>query len=161
MTDNGSGRRPVLSLGGGGVRGVIAIAFLERIETILGERAPGFRLANRFDPIGGTSTGAIIATALALGLKSSEIRNLYFRLAPRVFTRSRLRVRLIQSVFNASALEEEIAAIVGDRRIETPDPRSRWRQALATMPNPPLPWGPRVAEVAGLRRCACEPQPSL
>lgn len=124
MPDNDSGQKFVLGLDGGGVRGVITLAFLERIEAILGAGDPAFRLAHRFDLIGGTSTGAIIATGLALGLRASELKAIYFRLAPRVFARSRFRVKLIQSLFDATALEEEIHAIVGDLRIESANLRT-------------------------------------
>ena len=55
----------VLALDGGGVRGAISVAFLERIEAIYREQQRGgdpVVLADRFDLIGGTSTGAIIGT---------------------------------------------------------------------------------------------------
>ena len=58
----------ILSLDGGGIRGVITLQFLEKIETILRKRHgdnPDFRLCHYFDLIGGTSTGAIIAAGLA------------------------------------------------------------------------------------------------
>ena len=55
--------KTILALDGGGVRGIIAIAFLERIEALFTEHAGApVRLADRFDLVGGTSTGAIIAT---------------------------------------------------------------------------------------------------
>jgi Patatin-like phospholipase len=40
------------------------------------------RLGDWFDLIGGTSTGAIIAAALALGHRTSFVKDIYFRLAP-------------------------------------------------------------------------------
>jgi hypothetical protein len=55
----GPGPKRVLSLDGGGVRGVITVAFLERIEQILSEReGHEIRLGDWFDLVGGTSTGA-------------------------------------------------------------------------------------------------------
>jgi hypothetical protein len=79
------GPRPkrILSLDGGGVRGAISVAFLQRIEKILDEHAGHeVRLGDWFDLIGGTSTGAIIAAALALGHRTSFVKDIYFRLAP-------------------------------------------------------------------------------
>ena len=79
----------ILALDGGGVRGAMAIAVLEKIETVLRRRHgnhPNFRLSDYFDLIGGTSTGAIIASGLAAkGFTASEIRDLYEDLVPRVF----------------------------------------------------------------------------
>ena len=60
-----------MALDGGGLRGILTLGFLRRIETVLRMRPaknPGFRLCHYFDPIAGTSTGAIIAAALALGM---------------------------------------------------------------------------------------------
>ena len=117
--------RRILALDGGGARGAIALAFLERIEKVLADRAPPTaaapRLCDGFDLIGGTSTGAIIGTALALGRSAAEIRKFYFELAPRVFRRSLFRLRLFQPLFDARALQEEIARLIGDRRLDTPD----------------------------------------
>ena len=73
----GPGPKRILSLDGGGVRGAATIAFLERIEALIEEiEGRPVRLCDWFDMIGGTSTGAIIATALALGYRVSEIRTL-------------------------------------------------------------------------------------
>src|SRR5437764_4578763 len=85
-----AGPKRVLSLDGGGVRGVISVAFLERIEAILSAYAGNdVRLGDYFDLIGGASTGAIIAGALALGKTTGELKNIYHRLAPLAFQRSR------------------------------------------------------------------------
>ena len=64
----GPGPKRILALDGGGVRGALTVAFLERIEALLSERdGKDIRLGEYFDLIGGTSTGAVIAGALALG----------------------------------------------------------------------------------------------
>jgi len=60
----GPGPKRILSLGGGGVRGLVTLGMLKRAETLLAARSPdpqAFRLSDYFDLIGGTSTGAIIA----------------------------------------------------------------------------------------------------
>ncbi|MEM6279120.1 MAG: patatin-like phospholipase family protein [Verrucomicrobiota bacterium] len=81
----------ILSLDGGGIRGVFTIAILERIEALLREHykdsKPGLVLADYFDFIGGTSTGAIIAALLSKGLSVRAIRESYEQLGPIVFRR--------------------------------------------------------------------------
>ncbi|MEB3335092.1 MAG: patatin-like phospholipase family protein [Cyanobacteriota bacterium] len=84
------GPKRILSLDGGGVRGILSLAFLERIERILRERHgndPDFRLSHYFDLIAGTSTGSILAALLAQGQSVAEITTLYLQLADQVFRR--------------------------------------------------------------------------
>ena len=79
------------------------------------------RLADYFDLVGGTSTGAVIAGALALGKSTSEIKDFYLKLAPRIFSRPFWRVPGLLAKFDAKALREEIDNIVRDRRLDSPD----------------------------------------
>lgn len=116
----GIGVKTILSFDGGGVRGVISIAFLQRIEELLKADA-GIPLTQQIDLVGGTSTGAIIAGALALGHSSDDIRSFYHDLAPRIFKKSRMRIPGIQSVFDAAKLKEEIVEICGDRTLDSAD----------------------------------------
>jgi len=104
-----NGPRRILALDGGGVRGVIELAFLERIEALLKERSANpldFRLCDYFDLIGGTSTGAIIAAGLATGRRVEEVKSLYAELAPRVFRKPWWRLTGLQSRFAAKPLAE-------------------------------------------------------
>jgi hypothetical protein len=125
----GPGPKRILSLDGGGVRGAISVAFLERIEKIIreehartnGNDAAPPRLGDYFDLVGGTSTGAVIAGALSLGKNISEIKDFYLKLAPRIFSRPFWRVPGLQAKFDAKALREEIDNIVKDRRLDSPD----------------------------------------
>jgi len=114
--------RAILALDGGGVRGILSIAILERIEALYAAYAGRpVRLHERFDLIGGTSTGAILATGLALGVSATRLKEMYLALAPRVFRRSPLRVALFQSRFDAAALRREVERVVGERTLDTPD----------------------------------------
>ena len=74
-----------------------------------------------FHLIGGTSTGSIIAAALALGQPLSEIKQHYFKLAPNVFRRAWNRIPFVHAIFSAEALQREFLNIVGDRTLSTPD----------------------------------------
>ncbi|WP_299437242.1 patatin-like phospholipase family protein [uncultured Rhodospira sp.] len=121
------GPKRMLALDGGGVRGIISVAFLERLEALLARRHPDpetFRLCDYFDLIGGTSTGAIIAAGLALGMKVAEIRRFYLDLAPRVFRQGWFRIVGVQPLFDARRLTEEISRQVGDRALDSPDLRT-------------------------------------
>lgn len=73
-------KRKILSLDGGGIKGVFAAAFLETIE-----EATGKRIAEHFDLIAGTSTGGIIALGLGLGMSAKEITQFYVNDGPRIF----------------------------------------------------------------------------
>ncbi|MGD9916017.1 MAG: patatin-like phospholipase family protein [Rhizobiaceae bacterium] len=114
--------RRILSLDGGGLRGVASLAFLERLEAKLkAEHGPQLRLHEHFDLVGGTSTGAIIATSIALGLTLAETKEHYFRLAPNVFRRTWARIPLVRALFSAEALHREFLQIMGERTLDSPD----------------------------------------
>ena len=71
----------ILSLDGGGIRGVFSLEIMLRIETLLREhyKDPNLVLADKFDFFAGTSTGAIIATGLSWGMPVEEILEFYLR----------------------------------------------------------------------------------
>ena len=74
------GPKKLLALDGGGILGVLSLEFLARIEDTLrveSGRGEDFVLADYFDYIAGTSTGAIIATCLALGMPVAKVREFY------------------------------------------------------------------------------------
>jgi len=77
----------VLSLDGGGMRGIYTGAFLSRLTDqfarLRGESAPDLGLG--FDLITGTSTGAIVGCALAVGRPMSEVVALYREHGPKIF----------------------------------------------------------------------------
>lgn len=101
----------ILALDGGGVRGILTLGFLKRIEEILADRhndLEGFRLCHYFDLIAGTSTGAIIAACLAKGMTVDEVRELYEDLADDVFRRSYLRFGLLRAKFSAKRLKKHL-----------------------------------------------------
>ena len=117
------GPKRMLALDGGGVRGAITVAFLEQIEKVLCDRLglKEIHLGDWFDLVGGTSTGSIIAGALALGYSVKDIKTFYTELAPKVFRRQYLRIPGLRAKFDAKALRGEIAKIVEDRTLDTQD----------------------------------------
>src|SRR5262249_53932347 len=70
----------ILSLDGGGIRGVFPAAFLARLEEHLEHP-----IARYFDLIAGTSTGGIIAIGLGLGRSAGDILKLYVERGPAIF----------------------------------------------------------------------------
>ena len=69
---------------------------------------PGDRLANHFDLIGCTSTGAVIAATLALGWRVADIEAMYLRFAAEVFRR-RWRRWLLLTRYRSEPLERLLA----------------------------------------------------
>lgn len=90
------GPKRMLALDGGGVRGLITIEILDRLESLLREATGAgedFVLADYFDYIGGTSTGAILAASLALGLPVKRLREFYLEGGNAMFARAPLFTR--------------------------------------------------------------------
>jgi len=111
----------ILALSGGGVRGIVEVAFLEAVEAAYrARRGPEARLSEVFDLVGGTSTGAIIAAAVALGRSSAEIADFYLNRARRVFGHRRWWQYGLAPVFDSRRLEAEIRAEVGDITLGDP-----------------------------------------
>lgn len=79
------GQRRLLSIDGGGIRGIIAISILCEIEKQLQTKGYG-RLSDYFDFISGTSTGSIIATGLATGMTATEILEIYKTEGKKIFS---------------------------------------------------------------------------
>jgi len=104
--DPNNGIKRILSLDGGGIRGALTLGYLEKLESSLRkkEKNPNLLLCDYFDLIGGTSTGSIIASALALGYSVADIVKLYLKLGGQIFRRKRFLY--IRAKFNSSALEK-------------------------------------------------------
>jgi hypothetical protein len=105
----------MLALDGGGIRGLVTLGFLARLETLLREaRKAGddFRLCHYFDYIGGTSTGAIIAACLARGMSVADIQNFYVSVGPKMFESSSLLDRL-SSLYKSGPLQQKLEATFG------------------------------------------------
>jgi patatin-like phospholipase/acyl hydrolase len=107
------GPKKLLTIDGGGIRGVIALEVLARIEELLGKGDPKFRLAGYFDLIAGTSTGAIIAAGLALGMPVERIRRFYSESGAAMFDRAGLLRRFTHYKFEDERLAEKLKAEFG------------------------------------------------
>jgi predicted acylesterase/phospholipase RssA len=117
----------ILALDGGGLRGVLTVAFLKKIEEILRERGggdPKFRLSDYYDLIGGTSTGSIIAAGLSLGMSVDEIRGHYFELGQKVFKPAFFALPVVSQQFDAKKVAAALKSVFGDRTLGSPDFRT-------------------------------------
>jgi patatin-like phospholipase/acyl hydrolase len=76
----------ILSIDGGGIKGVFPAFYLTLVEQELAKRSDGkTKIKDHFHLITGTSTGGIIALALSLGIPAKEIYELYLKNAERIF----------------------------------------------------------------------------
>lgn len=114
----------VLSIDGGGIRGIIPAIMLTELERRM--NAP---IAELFDVIAGTSTGGIIALMLTIPDKSGkpmysakQVQELYTKLGQRVFKRSTLRTilslgNLLNSKYSSLPLEKMLDIYMGECRL--------------------------------------------
>lgn len=109
------GPKRILALDGGGIRGALSLGFLTAIETLLRERhgQPNLRLCDYFDLIGGTSTGAVIAAGLAIGMSAADIEKLYLDFGGEVFAAHR-RLAAVRGRFDAAPLVAQLQKHFGD-----------------------------------------------
>ncbi|MEX2491722.1 MAG: patatin-like phospholipase family protein [Nitrospirales bacterium] len=119
-----AGPKRILALDGGGVRGILTLQYLKRMEELLRRRAGNdrdFRLSQYFDLIGGTSTGSIIATGLALGWTVEKLERLYNELSEQVFQKSIWRQGILQAKFPRTPLMKALTVQFGDRTLGSDD----------------------------------------
>jgi hypothetical protein len=110
-----AGQHRLLSIDGGGARGVVALEVLARVEEILRERTgnENLVLGDWFDYVAGTSTGGMIAAGLAVGMPVDRLMKLYTESGEAIFTKSRWRDKL-HFRYDESGLEEALRRELGD-----------------------------------------------
>ena len=109
------GPKRILALDGGGIRGVITLEILARIESLLREksgRQDDFVLADYFDFIAGTSTGAIIGTALSLGMTVTDIRSFYLETGREMFEQASV-LRRFRYKYEDTKLSQKLHEVFG------------------------------------------------
>lgn len=107
----------VLSLDGGGIRGLLSLVLLERLE----KEIPGW--LGKVDLLAGTSTGGIIALGLAHGVPLADIRALYEKKGREIFDDSWLDDlkdlgNLVGAQYDNKRLTRELKAIFGEARLK-------------------------------------------
>jgi uncharacterized protein len=109
------GPKKLLALDGGGIRGVITLEVLQRLESMLAEQlgaGDDFVLGDYFDYIGGTSTGAVIAAGLAKGLPVGQLLDLYATRGDEMFDHASLR-RRYHYRYGSRRLRHQLQSVLG------------------------------------------------
>ncbi|MDF3024936.1 MAG: patatin family protein [Alphaproteobacteria bacterium] len=126
MTENKKKRVfTVLSIDGGGIRGVVPARILQEIE----ERT-GKPIAELFDMVGGTSTGAILGAGLVVPDEQNptkpkhsaqELKNFYYTFGPKIFPELRFKsIRKLSSsaLYDPKPLEDALKEKLGDYKMK-------------------------------------------
>ncbi len=104
--------RRILTIDGGGVRGIIPAVLLADIE-----RRTGRPARETFDFVAGTSSGAVVAAGIAAGIPAQRIVELYLERAPGLFRSlpiiSGLRRLLTGTLYDAERLHRLIVDEIG------------------------------------------------
>lgn len=110
----------ILSIDGGGIRGLYSSTILEHLEQRFGP------VSDYFDMICGTSTGGLIALALALKIPAKEISMMYEKQGHRIFPKINklwgiIRQTLWKGKYSDKALKEIFSEVFGENKVEDLD----------------------------------------
>lgn len=107
--------RIILSLDGGGVRGILTLQLLKRMEEVAG--IPCYKFC---DLLAGTSTGAIIAGLMAFGKSALEIEDLYIQFVTKVFLKRALLANrfLNPPAYDKKNYRQALRSVLGDVTLE-------------------------------------------
>ncbi|MFL9837108.1 CBASS cGAMP-activated phospholipase [Flavobacterium sp. ST-75] len=108
----------ILSIDGGGIKGLYSSTILEHFE-----EEYGCSVSDYFDMICGTSTGGILALALSLKIPASEISNLYIEKGGRIFPNQNKIVGLFKQLvwrgkYSDIELKKALEETFGSTKIE-------------------------------------------
>ena len=108
--------RKILSLDGGGLKGLFSVTLISEIEEEL-----SCHIYEYFDMIAGTSTGGIIAAGLAMGIPAKEIKELYVQHAKEIFPNDRFKIwkhfGLFKPKYTNEELKKQLEAVFGDATV--------------------------------------------
>lgn len=104
--------KKILSIDGGGYKGVFVASFLAEIEKKLGKS-----ICEYFDIIAGTSTGGIIAAALSMGIPAEKILHLYLDKGKEIFPANR-RFHILKGKYDTKPLEIALKKVFSDAKIK-------------------------------------------
>ncbi|WP_316572058.1 CBASS cGAMP-activated phospholipase [Neobacillus sp. YIM B06451] len=109
----------ILSIDGGGMKGIIPARFLKQVEEVIGEP-----IHEHFDLLAGTSTGGIICLGLASGMRAEEIANLYINEGAKIFGTKKSKVPIkkfeglgISATYDNEPLKKLLIEKFADKKI--------------------------------------------
>ncbi|MDR7017064.1 CBASS cGAMP-activated phospholipase [Acinetobacter sp. 3657] len=111
----------ILSLNGGGVRGLFTITLLAELESIIEkrEKCENVKIGDYFDLITGTSIGGILALGLASGKSARELKEAFEINATKIFPLKRFKNKqwwnlLRRSIYESEPLYDAVKSMIGD-----------------------------------------------
>ncbi|MFQ2132585.1 CBASS cGAMP-activated phospholipase [Aeromonas hydrophila] len=119
MSSISNNRIRILSLNGGGARGLFTISVLAEIERIIASKTgiQDVKVGDYFDLITGTSIGGILALGLATGKTARELETVFFEQAPIIFPQRRGWINTLKSLFapiyNSAPLKRAVEKMIG------------------------------------------------
>lgn len=114
----------VLCIDGGGIRGIIPAVWLAKLEDRL--KARGQTLARSFDLVCGTSTGSILAAAVAREVPMTHVIALFRQRGPEIFRRTPYKAALtrlfrtsgvLAAKYSHGPLEAALREVLGNARL--------------------------------------------
>ncbi len=100
----------MLSLDGGGIKGAYTAAILDRMEDQVDRP-----LANYFDLITGTSTGAILAVGLAFGIPAKKLLNFYREQGHQIFPEANWVETWFTTKYDTDGLRNALVSVFGNK----------------------------------------------
>jgi patatin-like phospholipase/acyl hydrolase len=109
-----SGQFQILSLDGGGIKGLFSAAVLTHFEDDLNTK-----ISDHFDLIVGTSTGGLIAIGLSIGMSAKEVVRFYVKNGPKIFPKSKgaKTKRFFKTKYKADTLEYAAKKCFGEKTL--------------------------------------------
>ncbi len=106
----------ILALDGGGLRGTFTTAVLAKWDDMI-KSGGGNGLVKHFDLVAGTSTGAILAIGLGLGLTPLEMLNFYRKQGSKIFPKDRKLRHWLKSKHESQTLRDVLQEVFGERKL--------------------------------------------
>lgn len=123
----------ILTIDGGGIRGLVSAVWLDALQQRLAAAGKG-ALHEHFDLVAGSSTGALIAAGLGIGMPAGQIVELYETFGDDVFpgAAERLWSRVTRSFsqglsaprYSPKGIERVLKRVFGERTLSSATPRT-------------------------------------